>query len=404
LHQFRQFVPGTQIASDAASLPRSLRSVADVRAARTKDKIGHSGRDDSLLGFLFSSNSFTLVPKPQLKKSDAWDQVEQRNLQPDCVQNKIGRVTFRELVENYRKKAFHKLGITTQAITAHILDHYLLPRWGENFALDIEPDQIEEWLEALELADPTKEKIRRVMNVVYRRGQKSGLLPRTGDGNPVAFVTQSSKSNYKAVIVSPEQAFRIMMELGEPYRTLVFLVAVTGLRISEALGLKWSDLDYERQMIHLRRVWVGNELVPHMKTDGSEAPVPLGELLADALQSWHRNTLYAKTDDWIFPSTKMKGRTPLSASMMAKDKIRPAALKAGIRLERGQRFGFHNFRHSLATFLINKGKDVKTIQGLLRHAKASTTLDLYSQAIDASKLAAQRDIALAITSNQAQVS
>jgi integrase len=50
-------------------------------------------------------------------------------------------------------------------------------------------------------------------------------------------------SNYvKEAIVSPEQAFRIMMELEEQYRTLVFLVAVTGLRISEALGLKWGDL------------------------------------------------------------------------------------------------------------------------------------------------------------------
>jgi integrase len=107
------------------------------------------------------------------------------------------------------------------------------------------------WRDVLDLENPTKEKIRRVMNVVFRRRQKSGLLPRTGDGNPVAFVTQTSKSNYKAVIISPEQAFRIMMELGEPYLTLVFLVAVTGLRISEALGLKWSDLGYERQMIHL---------------------------------------------------------------------------------------------------------------------------------------------------------
>jgi integrase len=335
------------------------------------------------------------------KEKDAWAEVERRSLQPDSVQNKIGRVTFRQLVEKYRNRAFKKLGVTTQPITAHILDDYLLPRWGSSFALDIEPDDIEEWLDALELENPTKEKIRRVMNVVYRRGQKSGLLPRTGDGNPVAFVTQSSKSSYKAVIVTPEQAFRIMMELGEPYRTLVFLVAVTGLRISEALGLQWSDLDYERQMIHLRRVWVGNELVPRLKTDGSEAPVPLGELLADALQSWHRNTLYAQPEDWVFPSTKMKGKTPLSASIMAKDKIRPAAIKVGIRLESGQRFGFHNFRHSLATFLINKGKDVKTIQGLLRHAKASTTLDLYSQAMDESKLAAQRDIALAITSNGA---
>jgi len=43
----------------------------------------------------------------------------------------------------------------------------------------------------------------------------------------------------------------------------------------------------------------------------------------------------------------------------------------------GQRFGFHNLRHSLATFLINKERDTKTVQGLLRHANVSTTLGLY---------------------------
>ena len=83
------------------------------------------------------------------KEKDAWAEVERRYLQPDSVQNKIGRVTFGELVGNYRKKAFNKLGVTTQPITAHILDDYLLPRWGGGFALDIEPDQIEEWLDAL---------------------------------------------------------------------------------------------------------------------------------------------------------------------------------------------------------------------------------------------------------------
>ena len=209
--------------------------------------------------------------------------------------------------------------------------------------MEIKADAIEEWLDALPLANPTKEKIRRVMNVVYRRGQKSLLLPMTGDGNPVRFVTQSSKSNYKAVIVSPEQASRIMMELEDPYRTLVFLVAVTGLRISEALGLKWGDLDYE----------VGNNIVEHLKTEGSAAPVPLGDLLADALRSWNQNTLYSKSDAWVFPSMKLRGKKLLTASIMAADKIRPAALKVGIRLEPGQRFGFHNFRHSLATFLVS---------------------------------------------------
>jgi integrase len=73
----------------------------------------------------------------------------------------------------------------------------------------------------------------------------------------------------------------------------------------------------------------------------------------------------------------------------------------GIHLKPGQRFGFHNFRHGLATFLISRGKDVKTIQELLRHAKVSTTLDLYSQAIDSAKLQAQDEMAVAITSTAA---
>lgn len=117
-----------------------------------------TGRTSQLAEATVTIGSTTHFPK----KNDAWDGVERRYLQPDCIQNKIGRVTFSELVENYRKKAFDKLSFTTQAITAHIFDDHLLPRWGDDFALDIEPDEIEEWLHALELGNPTKEKIRRL--------------------------------------------------------------------------------------------------------------------------------------------------------------------------------------------------------------------------------------------------
>jgi integrase len=335
------------------------------------------------------------------REKDAWAEVERRHLLPTSGQNVVGRITFKELVTNYRQKSFNRLRSTTQYVTAHILDDYLLPRWGKSFALEIGPDGIEEWLGRLSLANSIKEKIRRVMNVVYRRGQKSRLLPMTGDGNPVAFVTQSSKTSYKAVIVSPEQVFQIMAELEDPYRMLVFLVAVTGVRISEALGLQWRDLDYQQHVIYLRRVWVGNAMIEDLKTKTSGAPVPLGDLLADTLKRWHAETPYGKPEDWIFPSMKLKGKKPLSGSITAADKLRPAAIKSGIWLEPRQKFGFHNFRHSLATFLVSRGKDVKTIQELLRHAKSSTTLDLYSQAVNDKKLEAQQEIALAITSGVA---
>jgi len=70
-------------------------------------------------------------------------------------------------------------------------------------------------------------------------------------------------------------------------------------------------------------------------------------------------------------SSRLKGRQPRTASILAADHLRPAAIAAGVVLKPGQRFGFHNLRHSLATFLINKEQDTKTVQGLLRHGTAS---------------------------------
>jgi integrase len=72
---------------------------------------------------------------------------------------------------------------------------------------------------------------------------------------------------------------------------------------------------------------------------------------------------------------------------------------AGVVLKPGQRFGFHNLRHSLATFLVNKEKDTKTVQGLLRHANVSTTLGLYAQSVNSSMVEAQESMLKAILRN-----
>jgi integrase len=58
-------------------------------------------------------------------------------------------------------------------------------------------------------------------------------------------------------------------------------------------------------------------------------------------------------------------------------------------VKKGQQFGFHNFRHGLASWLVNQGTDVKTVQGLLRHSNVSTTLGLYAHRVNSSMLAAQ---------------
>ena len=141
------------------------------------------------------------------------------------------------------------------------------------------------------------------------------------------------------------------------------------LGISEALGLKWEDLDWQNKQINLHRVWVHETAFDRLKTDDSEGPVPLPDLLAECLMAWKAETMYGQPSDWVFASTKSKGRTPRSGSILTADYLRPAAIAAGVKLAGGQRFGFHNLRHSLASFLVNQGMDVKTVQGLLRHSR-----------------------------------
>jgi integrase len=335
------------------------------------------------------------------RESNAWEEVERRSLdhninEPD---SQTGRITFGELARSYEQNALPKLACTTQKTVRHIIDDYLIPRWGNQPALNIRALDIETWLGSLPLANPTKDKLRRTMFRIYFKSQKHGLIPCKEETNPVNWVEQSGKSNYKAVIVTPEQAFKILMALPEPERTLTLLVAGTGLRISEALGLQWRDVDYANQRINLRRVWVDNKVVERMKTEQSEAPATMSPTLAEVLKCWHQQTPYAQPNDWIFASSRLKGRQPRTASILAADHLRPAAVSAGVVLKPGQRFGFHNLRHSLATFLVNKEKDTKTVQGLLRHANVSTTLGLYAQSVNSSMVEAQESMLKAILRN-----
>jgi integrase len=116
------------------------------------------------------------------------------------------------------------------------------------------------------------------------------------------------------------------------------------------------------------------------KTGRSEGHVPMHPALAQFLQAWKERTPFGNGPDFLFPSLKAEGRVPISPAVFVADHLRPAAKAAGLEIPDGYRFGLHNLRHSLSSWLVNKGKvDPKTVQSLLRHSGIQTTLDLYTQ-------------------------
>jgi integrase len=80
------------------------------------------------------------------------------------------------------------------------------------------------------------------------------------------------------------------------------------------------------------------------------------------MEAWHNATPYAGEADWVFPSFKLKGSQPRVANMLVEDHLRPAAIAAGV-LKQGDtvRFGFHNLRHSLASFLLIRQQNTATV-------------------------------------------
>jgi hypothetical protein len=67
--------------------------------------------------------------------------------------------------------------------------------------------------------NPTLDKIRRVMSPVFKPGQRYGLTPRSEESNPLRFVRCKTTSNYEAMILTPHQAFLVLVQLEEPERT-----------------------------------------------------------------------------------------------------------------------------------------------------------------------------------------
>jgi integrase len=331
--------------------------------------------------------------------SAAWAEVERQHLQLNGPDFKV-RMTFSHLAQHFMT---HELGEQTETVDPkshttiagykRILKNRCIDRWGKRAALSLEPLEIEQWLKALKrdagLANPTLDKIRRVMSLVYKHGQRYGLIPRTQEANPMRFVRCKTTSSYEAMILTPQQASAVLTNLDEPERTLTLLAAATGLRISECLGLQWRDVSFEHSEIHVRRTWTCGAIgVP--KSTASQAPVPLHPLLAESMQSWRNTTTYSEPMDWVFPSIRCKGARPRTANMLVQGHLRPAAVSAGVLTARdSHRFGFHNLRHSLASFLVRSRTDPKTVQALLRHSDVKTTLQLYAHSVSEDRLGAQ---------------
>jgi integrase len=178
------------------------------------------------------------------------------------------------------------------------------------------------------------------------------MLPSTDDEGEVHPPTTSQVST-------------IVDAVDAPYRSLVILLAGSGLRIGEALGLQVSDVDFLRRTVRVERQRLQNGAIGPTKTSKSVRTVPVGDIVIAALAA-HLAATGSSTD--LFAA----GNGQPSRYGAWKDGWTKAMRSTGLA------FTAHDLRHFFASGLIAGGASVKQVQVVLGHASPVITLRVYS--------------------------
>lgn len=178
----------------------------------------------------------------------------------------------------------------------------------------------------------------------------------------------------KARALTQEQLDAFLLVVDPRWRLLFTLLAATGLRISEALALRWGDLKLDgNAAVRVRRAYVRGVYGPPKSKHGRR-DVPLSFTLTRALRERRSGSEWHGDRDLVF--TSMAG-TAMDAGNLFHRTLKPAAQEAGAGWA-----GFHAFRHHCASALIADGRNVLQVSRWLGHHSPSFTLDVYAHLMD----------------------
>ncbi|WP_170432147.1 tyrosine-type recombinase/integrase [Ruegeria arenilitoris] len=285
------------------------------------------------------------------------------------------------------------LEFSTLKAYQHYLERHILPVIGSKRLLELSRDDMSVLMERLICAVPSRRTASHCFNLA--KGILNWAVARDlMHKNPafkLAVQVRSPREKRKGPeIHSRQEMAAIMAKLGElrhhsnkqvrrsfvKYSALFSLMATTGLRISEALGLKRDDFDdglgtvtVQRRVDQARRGRKLEHRIGLVKSSHAYRTVPV----AADVRPWIRDQLLSHNYDWVFST---KAGTPVHHSAVNTHGWYRVQREANVR-----QLGVHSLRHYFASELMAKGKYLEA-QKLLGHHDAAFTMTQYGHLVD----------------------
>ena len=264
---------------------------------------------------------------------------------------------------------------TVRGYAVNIQNH-IIPVLGNVRLTELKPTDIHAVFEAMGkkgLNGTTRKYVYSVLKLALKDAYRMELVNR----NVAEMINPPRKSNYHALFLNDKQLITLFEAvLSEPhgYREALCLMICLGCRRGEALGLKWSDIDFENKTIHICRTATplkNTYELTDCKTQSSIRYVVMPKALIQVLLEW--KTLKGHKED-AFVCIREDGK-PVIANTLTKHfkKILHNCGLKNIRL--------HDLRHSFASLMANKGVPVNTVKEMLGHSDIKTTLSIYTHTV-----------------------
>lgn len=260
---------------------------------------------------------------------------------------------------------------------------------GDQRLTELKPSEVRAWTVQLQAryAPSTTYAVYRRLAQVMGDAVHDGLIPRS----PCSRRTSPGQGRQRPYVATTAQVWALYDAFPAHLTPAVLLGAFAGLQVAEAAALRVSDVDFMRGVISPAIRYPAEGL----KSEMSRTPVPIpSELalqLAAAVEAFGGSTIV--TDEFGRPTTPWAIQRAMRTARKA---IKPDEKRGIDALPDG--FRFHDLRHYFASLLIAAGLDVKVVQTRLRHASATTTLNVYGHMFPDKDESARAAIAAAFAS------
>ena len=305
-------------------------------------------------------------------KASAWQAAEAVRSSTDNSE-RTSAITLNTLIEHYRQERMPRRLSTRRAYEAWLRNH-LLPRWGSVQITELQARPVELWLQSLNLSPKSRVHVRGLLRGLWEYAMWRCEVPIQRNPMELVRIQSASRRSKKPRSLTVQEFHRFVEELQEPAKTIALVCVCFGLRISECLALKWSDVDWLNGTLRVERSIVRQQ-VDDVKTIYSGRLMSIDKAMLEALNGWRQRTQFAAQEDWMFASPVKIGKLPISYPWVWL-MFQRAAAKSGIG-----KLGTHSLRHSYRSWLDAVGTQIAVQQKLMRHSDIRTTLNIYGDVV-----------------------